>query len=232
MIAPLLFKNGKRKQVQAWSAQNKRKSRALLVVAKAILAATSITLGFLVGTPFSLPLLLLSVGLLTLSLFLSEYWNKSGKMTQKKNLGMLGVVNTSTSYSFFALGGMLANGFKFSEWSLTSGLLNFSSHNPEKELVHQPVVIIMSIIVLTVVLAACLIFVGWVSCSVYCGSSEALGIIIFAIGYLVFIFGYILLIQQLFKRKNDSDSENSRRHKIALIISASITVLLTLFFSL
>jgi hypothetical protein len=229
MLFPLAFNNNKRKQVQAWAARNKGKSRTLLVVAKILLAATSMGLGFLVGVPFSLPLLLLSVGLPVLSLVLSNFWKSNGKMTQKRNLGILGAVNTSTSFGFFSLGGMLANGFRFSEWSLNSGVLNFSSTNPENELVNSPVYIIAGIILLTVLLVALLAFVGWTSCNVYCSTSEALGIIIFAIGYFVFIFGFVYLIQKLFERENDTDK--SRKLKLAAITSSIIVVLLTLYIS-
>lgn len=230
MFFPLVFNNSKRKQVQLWAARNKTKSRALLVVAKVLLAATSIGLGFLLGIPFSLPLLLLSISLIVVSIGLSEYWNRNGKMTQKRNLGILGVVNTSTSFGFFSLGGMIVNGFQFSEWSLGSGLLAFSSKTPENELVNHPVYIITGIILLTAISVALLAFIGWISCNVYCSSSAAIGIIIFAIGYFVIIFGFVYLIQKLFERENDSGE--SRKLKIAALIATVITVLLTLYISL
>jgi len=229
MLFPLAFQNRKRKQVQLWVARNKGKSRTLLVVAKVLLAVTSIGLGFLIGVPFSLPLLLLSIGLLVLNIGVSKFWNSNNTMTKKKELGILGVANTSTSFGFFSLGGMFANGFRFSEWSLNSGLLNYSTNPPENDFLNHPVLIITGIILLTAFLATLLIFVGWISCNVYCSSSEALGIIIFAVGYFFFIFGYVYLIQKLFERENDSGER--RKFKIAAIISSSIVVLLTLYVS-
>lgn len=229
-LFPLVLNNSKRKQVQTWAARNKTKSRALLVVAKVLLASTSIGLGFLLGVPFSLPLLLLSIVLIVVSIGLSEYWNTKGELNQKKNLGILGVVNTSTSFGFFSLGGMLANRVQFSGWSLNFGLLNFSNNNPENELVNHTVYIITGTILLTVILVTLLGLIGWISCNVYCNSSEVLGIIIFAIGYFVFIFLGVYLIQKLFERENDSGE--SRKLKIAALIATIITVLLTLYISL
>lgn len=231
MIFPLAFNNRKRKEVQVWAARNKNKSRALLVIAKVLLAATSIGLGFLLGAPFSLPLLLVSVGLLILSIALSEYWSSSGKMTQKKNLGILGVTNTSTSFGFFSLGGMLANGFQFSEWSISSGLLNFSSNNPDNELVYNPGYIIAAIILLTFFLIVLLIFIGWLSCYFYCSGSETLGVLLFVLGALTAIFGYVYLISQLFKRENEQ-ADKKTKFMWAAIISVVTVGLFMLFLAL
>lgn len=227
IIAPLLFKKAKRKQVQAWSARNKRKSRALLVAAKAILAATSITLGFLVGTPFSLPLLLLSVGLLTLSLVLSEYWNKSGKMTQKKNLGMLGVVNTSTSYGFFALGGMLKSGFDFSQWSTNCGLMNAFGNDPD-ELVHHPIYIITAMFILILITGILIGLIAWLSCHIYCGSSEVAGVLVFVIGGSAVLFFALLLSFKLFERKDITEEKKKKRRWWSALITLILGVIVSL----
>jgi uncharacterized protein YpiB (UPF0302 family) len=232
MIFPLAFNNSKRKQVQVWAARNKGKSRTLLVIAKVLLAATSIGLGFLIGAPFSLPLLLLSVGLLVLSIGLSKYWNSNDKMTQKKNLGILGVVNTSTSFGFFSFGGMLANGFQFSQWSLSSGLLNFSSNNPENELVNHPVYIIIGMFLLVLIAGFLLVLIGWLSCSFYCGSSELVGILIFILGGSAVLFASSLLTFKLFERKNLSKEKKKKRlwwsALIALVAVVAFTLLWTL----
>lgn len=227
MMFPFLFKNGKRKQVQAWAARNKRKTRSLLVVLKVFLATTSITMGFVVGAPFSLPLLLLTVGLLILSIVCYEYWNRSGKMSQKKNSRIFGVMNTSTSFGFFSLGGMLKSDFDFSQWSMNRGLMNAFGNNPD-ELVHHPIYIITGMFLLILFTGILIVLIGWLSCYLYCGSSELAGVLIFIVGGSAVIFFSLLLTFKLFERKEITEQKKKKR----LWWSALIALLSVAIFSL
>ncbi len=221
LFFPFFFSKKRPNKVQRWAARNKSKSRALLVLAKVLLAASSTGLGLLLGAPFSLPLLLLSLGLIAVSIFTSEYWKQDGQMTNSKKLGLLGVLNVSASFGFFSLGGMLSNGFDFSQWSWVNGLLEASANSPG-EMVHDPVYIIASMFILIICTGAALGLIGYLSCTISCNSSELLGTLVLIIGGLGVVYLASFLGLKLFERKNMTEQDKKKRYWWAALITLSI----------
>ena len=229
MLFPFAFQTKKPNKIQAWAARNKTKSRTLLVILKVLLAATSIALGVVLGVPFSLPLLLFSVVLFMVAIGTSEYWKNKNQMTNKKKLGLLGVVNTATSFGFFSFGGMLQNSFDLSQWSIMNGLLEVSANTPDHGFAYHPVHLVVIAIVLTALFGGLLAGIGFLSCTIYCSGYEFWGIALFVVGGSVVLVGYFYHIIKLFRKKVDTDERKRKRFKISLLLAGIGQVLIWLY---
>lgn len=229
-LIPFMIKAGRSRQLQHWAADNKTKSRSLLVVLKTALVATSFGLGYVLETPFTTSHLAMSVIGIGMSYGLWEYWKSQNVLNSTRKIGLMGAVNSSTSFGFFALGGMFSHSLELSSWSMTSGLLNQDPMVVENSSSGSTFLTVLYIVLATLLLIVLLYLILILSCRLACSGAEVFAVLILVLAsYLVIsLFLYVLL--KLTARKERENSWFFKRAFLFGIIGAALFSLISLAF--
>ncbi|PWH86857.1 hypothetical protein DIT68_00925 [Brumimicrobium oceani] len=217
-LTPMLFIGKKSREVQHWAAKNTAKSRSLLTGLKIGLAGTAVGLGYLTEAPLSQSHLLISASGIALSYGFWEYFKTQKTLNSFRKIALLSAVNTSTSFGFYTLGGMLSSAMQFSSWSFSNGLMQSATEVIENENLYSGIEIVFGILILTVFAAALITVISFLSCTLICSGIEAAGVMLLIVGVYFTLVFYIYLILKLFRKKGGGD-----------VWSIPKTLLMTLF---
>ena len=204
-FTPMLFVGKKSRELQHWAAKNTAKSRSLLTGLKIGLAGTAVGLGYLTEAPLSQSHLLISASGIALSYGFWEYFKTQKTLNSFRKIALLSAVNTSTSFGFYTLGGMLSSPMQFSSWSFSNGLMQSAVEVTENENLYSGIEIIFGILILTVFAAALITVISFLSCTLICSGIETAGIALLIVGVYFTIVFYIYLLLKLFRKKGGED---------------------------
>ncbi|WP_107037710.1 hypothetical protein [Brumimicrobium mesophilum] len=228
-FAPFLVKRRHTRKIQHWAADNLKQSRSLLIGAKGALIGTSLGLGHMLEIPFSNIHLGISLAGIGMSYGLWEFWKNQGSLNSTKKLALIGAVNTSSSFGFFMAGGMMNNISQFSNWSLSSGIINNVEPINQTSSGNTTFVNVLLIILFTLLLLLLLYVIAAVSCLIICSGGEVAGLLFAAVGVALIIFLYVMAISRLFNKDKENKEGNGNK---ALIIATVIVAFITLLVSL